>query len=800
MAPHDAHRRATSATPTDRAADPYVLWDDRPATDWETQALPIGNGALGGMVFGGVAVETVQFAEKTLWTGGPGSADGYDFGDWTAPRPGALAEVRRLLAERGRLAPAEVARRLGQPRRGFGAYQNFGELCLRLAGHAGPVREYHRKLDIAAAVARVSYRHDGVRHHREYFASHPDGVLVLRLGADRPGRVGFTVEVRVPENRSRRVTVEGGRITVTGALTDNGLRYEIQLRVIAEGGTRVDGAAGTVTVTGADAATLVLAAGTDYAARHPTYRGAHPHAEVTSRVDRAAAKPYPELLAVHRADHAALFDRVALDIGQVMPALPTRELLRGYGTGTAAADRALEALFFAYGRYLLIASSRAGSLPANLQGVWNNTDTPPWSADYHLNINLQMNYWPAEVTNLAETIEPLFDFVDALVPPGRGTARRMFDSRGWVVHNETNPFGFTGVHDWATAFWFPEAAAWLAGHYWEHYRFTRDRAFLRDRAYPMLRELTRFWLDQLVIDPRDGSLVVSPSYSPEHGDFTAGAAMSQQIVSGLLASTAEAAGILGVDAALRDEIRAALDRLDPGLRIGSWGQLQEWKADLDSPADRHRHVSQLYAVFPGGRITPAETPELARAARVTLDARGDGGTGWSQAWKINLWARLGDGDRAHRLLAAQLRNSTLPNLWDTHPPFQLDGNLGATSGIAEMLVQSHTGEVWVLPALPCAWPAGSVRGLRARGDLTVDVRWSGGSAREIAVTAGRAGEVRLRSSLFAGPYELVDTASSRRVDAVRVGERVSFPAAAGHRYVARAGAATRRSGSWSTTE
>ncbi|MFI5937295.1 glycosyl hydrolase family 95 catalytic domain-containing protein [Actinoplanes sp. NPDC051494] len=419
-----------------------------------------------------------------------------------------------------------------------------------------------------------------------------------------------------------------------------------------------------------------------------------------------------------------------------------------------------------------MASSRSGTpLPANLQGIWNPYPSAPWSADYHVNINLQMNYWPADATNLGETVAPLVDFVDALRRPGAVTAREMFGAGGWVVHNETNAFAFTGVHDWPTAFWFPEAAAWIARHLYDHYLFTLDREFLRTRAWPVLREVARFWLDELHVDPRDGRLVVSPSYSPEHGDFSAGASMSQQIVWDLFVNVAEAAALIG-DRGLGREVTAALARLDPGTRIGSWGQLQEWKGDWDDPADDHRHVSHLFALHPGRQITPAATPELARAAEVSLRARGDGGTGWSKAWKINFWARLQDGDHAYLMLSEQLRTSTLANLWDTHPPFQIDGNFGATAGITEMLLQSHAGEVHILPALPSAWPRGRVTGLRARGDLTVGITWSGGTAREITLLAGHTGEVTVRSPLFEGHYRM-DVAHTVEAD------RCTFTARAG---------------------
>jgi len=729
-----------------------VLWFGEPATDWETQSLPIGNGALGACVFGGVRVERLQYNEKTLWTGDP-----HHRGDWPAPRPGALDETRALIDRDERVSPSTVVERLGGPRVGYGAYQNFGDAYLDMTGVSGAVEGYRRELDITEAVARVSFALGGVTYRRQYIASHPRGAIVARLTASSPGQVSFTLRHTSP-HPGAGVTVRGDRMTVRGTLPDNAMVYESQFRVVVDGGS-LTGGEDRITVTGADSATVVLCAGTDYAAAYPDYRGEDPHDRVTTAVDGAAAQSWDALLTEHVLDHRRLFDRVTLDIGE-----STRE-----------------ALFFQYGRYLLIASSRPGSLPANLQGVWNNSTSPPWSGDYHVNINLQMNYWPAEVTNLAETAEPLFDFIDGLRAPGRVTARTMFDAPGWVVHDETTPFGYTGVHDWATAFWFPEAAAWLCQHLYEHYLFTGDTAFLRDRAYPVMREVADFWAASLHTDPRDGSLVVSPSFSPEHGDFTAGAAMSQQIVWELLSDTIAASGELGLDAGSRARWRSTLERLDPGLRIGSWGQLQEWKTDLDDPADTHRHVSHLFALHPGRRISPLSDPEYATAARVSLDARGDGGTGWSKAWKISFWARLRDGDRAHRLLREQLRSSTHANLWDTHPPFQIDGNFGATAGIAEMLLQSHTGVIDVLPALPSAWPSGAVTGLRARGNATVDVTWSGGAATSVTVTAGSHGELTVRSPLLA-TAGVVDLTSGAAVPVTRDGPQATFAAVAGHRY------------------
>lgn len=744
-------------------SDDLLLWYRKPAADWERESLPVGNGALGASVHGTLATERLTLNEKTLWTGGPGSAEGYDHGNGgggdqgnggAAPGPRALALVQARLDDEGSLTPAEAAARLGRPKRGYGAYQVLGELLFTVPDAPGaPDASYRRTLDLATALAGVTYSSQGTTWTREFFASWPAGVIAGRFGADRPGRTGFTLRHTSP-HPDRTVTAEGDRLTVRGRLADNGLRFEAQIRVIARGGTVTAGDDGTLTVHGADSAHFVLAAGTDYADTYPSYRGRDPHDTVTATVDAAAALPYERLRAEHTADHGALFGRVSLDIGQRPPDLPTDELLAACTapaaagrSGATAADRALEALVFQYGRYLLIASSRAGSLPANLQGVWNDSTRPPWAGDYHTNINIQMNYWPAEVTALPETAVPYDRFVEALRAPGRVTAREMFGSPGWVVHNETNPYGFTGVHDWDTAFWFPEAAAWLTQQLYEHHRFSGSTRYLRDTAYPVMKEAAEFWLAVLRTDPRDGTLVVTPGYSPEHGDFTAGPAMSQQIVHDLFTNTVEASRTLGDDPAFRRRVEDALERLDPGLRIGSWGQLQEWKADLDDPADTHRHVSHLFALHPGRQIVPGS--RWAQAAEVSLAARGDGGTGWSKAWRINFWARLHQGDRAHAMFREQLSGSTLPNLWDNHPPFQLDGNFGATAGIAEMLLQSHHGVIEILPALPSAWPSGEVRGLRARGGAAVDISWSGGAARRVVLRAERTGTLTVRSSLFA---------------------------------------------------
>lgn len=759
------------------AANSNTLWYDEPATSWNTQALPIGNGALGGMVFGGVLSEQLQFNEKSLWTGGPGVA-GYTGGNWASPRPGALQEVINTIETNGAADPGWVQSKLGQAKTGFGAYQTFGDLKLDMAGQSSTYSGYRRDLNIGDATAKVSYTNNGVAHDREYFASYPAKAIVGRLGANQAGKVSFTLSYTSPRT-GFTATASGDRLTIRGTLADNGLIYESQIRVIPSGGT-LTAANGKLTVTGADSAVFVLAAGTNYADTYPTYRGTDPTATVTANVNAAAAKTYATLRSEHVADHQALFNRVSLDLG-AMPNKTTDDLRAAYTGGASTDDRALEALFFQYGRYMLIASSRTGSLPANLQGVWNNLTAPEWNSDYHTDINIEMNYWLAGQTNLAETAEPYNRFLEKLLEPGGVTAESMFGSAdGWVVHNEINPYGFTGVHSWVPAFWFSAANAWLASTAYDIYRFTEDPAVL-NRIYPVMKGAAQFWLANLRTDPRDGKLVVTPTLSPEHGNFTAGDAMSQQLVWGLFTDTIAASTRLGTDAAFRSQLQTALTNLDPGLRVGSWGQMQEWKADLDDPANTHRHLSHLYALHPGHQVTAGTT--YGNAVKKVLDApRGAGDLGWSTAWKINLQARLLDGDSAHRMLSTQLKTATLSNLFDNYAGiFQVDGNLGATAGMTEMLLQSQNGEVHVLPAKPAAWVTGSVTGLKARGNITVDASWAPGSM-DFTVRPTTSGSLTLRNRVFTGTHTLTDTTTGQPVTGIVTGDRISFTAVAGHAY------------------
>ncbi|WP_240418274.1 glycosyl hydrolase family 95 catalytic domain-containing protein [Paenibacillus periandrae] len=723
------------------------LWYDKAAKTW-TEALPIGNGRLGGMIFGTTANEKIQLNEDTIWYGGPKDADNPDAQAY-------LPEIRKMLMD-GRQQEAEHLSRMAlmSGPKYYHPYVPAGDLCLWFLDHNRPVEGYIRELNLETAIAQVSYRMDGAHYRREYFSSAADQVIVVRLESELPRGLTFSANLmRRPYDAGSRA-IGDDTVVMQGECGKDGIAFSCVVKAIPEGGT-VQTIGDFVSIEQADAVTLLIAV-------ESTFRSANPEEICLQRLDAAAIKGYEELKRGHIAEYADKFNRVSirltgeeLDTEQAQTLLLStdRRLERVQKGGT---DQGLIEIFFQYGRYLLVSCSRPDSLAANLQGIWNDSYSPPWESKYTININTEMNYWPAEVCGLPECHQPLFDLIERMRPNGRKTAKELYRSRGFVAHHNTNLWGETRLEGIlvSSSIW-PLGAAWLSLHLWEHYRYGLDEAFLAEQAYPVMKEAAEFLLDYMVEDAQ-GRLITGPSISPENkfilpsgvqGNLCMGPAMDMQLVYTLFTACMEAGKVTGdSDAVFRLQLEAAIGKL-PRPQIGKYGQIMEWLEDYDEAEPGHRHISQLFALHPGEMIDKHRTPELAEGARRTLERRlasGGGHTGWSRAWIINFYARLGDGDSAFEHISKLLATSTYPNLFDCHPPFQIDGNFGGTAGIAELLLQSHGNVLELLPALPAAWPEGEITGLRARGAFGIDIRWQEGQVQHAVIRAGRSGSCRIR--------------------------------------------------------
>lgn len=730
----------------------WKLWYQQPAVNWN-EALPIGNGKLAAMIFGDAANEQLQLNEETIWAGEPGNNI----------IPGVyepIQQIRKLLltgkykeaqelsnATFPRAAPADC--NYGMP------YQTAGSLFIRFP-QQGEVKDYSRDLDISQAIASVSYEAGGVHYRREMFAAIPDKVLVVRLTADKPGAISCQLGMNSPYTDYKVQTAQQQLILsgVTGNVDNKKGKVRFQVHVLpqTDGGT-VSVSDTSLSIVQANTVTLYISIGTNFINYHNISGDEAKNAQ--QYLTAVAAKRYTAIREAHVGAYKKYFDRVSLDLGCTDAiSKPTNVRLAEFANGN---DPALTSLYFQFGRYLLISSSLPGSQPATLQGKWNHKLSPPWDSKYTVNINTEMNYWPAEVTALPEMHEPLFAMLKDLAETGQASAAGMYHARGWNMHHNTDLWRITGPVDGGFYGMWPMGGAWLTQHLWQHYLYTGDKAFLKE-YYPILKGAALCYVDALQEEPVHHWLVVAPSMSPENTyqsgvGLSAGTTMDNQLVFDVFSNVMRAAAVLQQDATFADTLRTLIRRLPP-MQIGQYGQLQEWMQDWDKPNDRHRHVSHLYGLFPGMQLSPFHQPELFQAAKNTLISRGDKSTGWSMGWKVNLWARLLDGNRAYKLIVDQLtpapietsgqNGGTYPNLFDAHPPFQIDGNFGCTSGIAEMLLQSHDGAIHLLPAIPDQWKNGTVKGLVARGGFVIDMEWKNGAVSRLAVRSLLGGNCRIR--------------------------------------------------------